>query len=108
MTKLKESTQWPVEFHIYKCWCGEDSYLQVARDDEDKQFYISITVHPTRFLERLRMAWKALRGIEFTASNEVIVDFQDAKELTAALSPQPRTRPKKSPAAKLTKEDSKS
>ena len=87
MTKLTEDSQWNTGRHIFKCWCGEDSYLEVIQDVEDGEYYISITQHPTRLKERLAMAWKALRGIEFTASNSVMIVEKDAKKLVKALTP---------------------
>lgn len=85
MTKLAETIQGNLETHIFKCYCGEDSYLEVMQDSEDKEFYISITMHPTSISERIKAAWKALRGLEFSASNTVIILEEDADKLAAAL-----------------------
>lgn len=87
MTKLNQQVQGHMESHVFTCYCGEDSYLQISRDDEDGQYYISITKHPTRLGERLKTAWQALKGLEFTASNEVIIDGADAASLVEALRP---------------------
>jgi hypothetical protein len=85
MTKVQEGDQFQREIHIFKCWCGEESYLEITQDADDKEFYISITQHPTRFMERLKMAWAALRGIEFSSSNCVVLLEEDANKLVAAL-----------------------
>lgn len=81
MTKLQERNQFNSVSQVYKCWCGEYSYLEIIRDEEDSQFYFHISVYPTRLLERLVLAWKALRGIEFMVSNEVIVDGKDVPSI---------------------------
>jgi hypothetical protein len=85
MSKIDNTTQGRLDSYIFKCYCGEDSYLEVMQNPDDGEFYISITQHPTRLLERLKMAWKALRGIEFTSSNEVILLEKDANKLIVAL-----------------------
>lgn len=86
MTKLKESTQFKdLETSIFKCWCGEVSYLEIVRDVEDGDIYVTITKHPTRLLERLRSAYKALRGIEFDATNSVMIAKEDIAALIKAL-----------------------
>lgn len=81
MTKIKQVVQGNMDTSIYKCYCGEYSYLEIIRDEEDSQFYFHISVYPTRLLERLVLAWKALRGIEFMVSNEVIVDGKDVPDM---------------------------
>lgn len=85
MTKLEQKIQGDMESHIFKCYCGENSYLEITRDDDDKQFYLSISVSPTRLAERLKLAWKALLGLEFSTSNEIMIDYTDARMLIEAL-----------------------
>jgi hypothetical protein len=85
MTELIEKDQFQTETHTYKCWCGENSYLTIVIDREDGEAYISITQSPTRLIERLSLAWKALRGIEFTSSNEVIISDDEVEELMKML-----------------------
>lgn len=85
MTRLDQKIQGDMETHVFKCYCGEDSYLVVTKDSKDDQLYISITKHPTRLVERLKLAWKSLRGLEFTTTNEVIIDGSDADNLALAL-----------------------
>lgn len=81
MTKINQTIQGNLETHIFKCYCGENSYLEVMKDTDDKQIYINITLHPTRLSERLKLAWRALRGLEFSASNEVVIDGKDIGSL---------------------------
>lgn len=85
MTKINQTIQGNMDSSIFKCYCGENSYLEVIKDPEDKQIYISITLRPTRLRERLKLAYRALRGLEFTSSNEVVIDGDDIKELIKAL-----------------------
>lgn len=87
MTKLTEHSQWGDygDYYIFKCWCGENSYLEVSVDKKDGELYICITRHPTRFRERLKMAWEAIRGIEFTSSNSVMIVPEDVPKLIEAL-----------------------
>jgi len=92
MAKIDNKTQWSQfgETHIFKCYCGSNSYIQVIQDPEDRELYFSITQHPTRLKERLGTAWKALRGLEFTASDEVILLDTDARKLIKALTLPPK------------------
>lgn len=85
MAKIDNQVQGSMPTHIFKCYCGENSYIEIIQDPEDKEFYFSITQRPTRLKERLTTAWKALRGLEFTASNEVIVLDTDAHKIIEAL-----------------------
>ncbi len=86
MTKLTEKTQFNfAETNIFKCWCGENSYLDITKDLDDGDIYITITQYPTRLLERVKMAYKALRGIEFTSSNSVMLAQEDIKKLIKSL-----------------------
>jgi hypothetical protein len=85
MSKVEQLIQGNMEYHIFRCYCGECSYLSIIQDSEDDQIYIEITLHPTRLTERLKLAWKALRGLEFLASNEVIIDGSDAEKLIEAV-----------------------
>ena len=86
MTKLVEKTQFKdFETNIFKCWCGESSYLEVVKDIEDGDIYITITKYPTRLLERLKMAYMALRGIEFDSTNSVMIAQEDIPQLIKAL-----------------------
>lgn len=85
MSKLNQEIQGHMPTHIFKCYCGEDSYLEIMQDPDDKEFYLTITKHPTRLKERLKLAWKAFRGLEFAASNEVIIAEKDAKKIAKAL-----------------------
>ena len=83
MTEIKQFTQGKLgNEHIFQCYCGEDSYLNVTHDEEDNQFYFDITLAPSRLPERIKRAWQALRGLEFGCSNEVIIDGSDIKELS--------------------------
>lgn len=87
MTKIKEKTQFKdLEINIFRCWCGESSYLEVVKDVEDGDIYVTITKYPTRLLERLKTAYKALRGIEFDATNSVMIAKEDVSKLVKALS----------------------
>ena len=43
------------------------------------------------FFERLKLAWMAIRGLEFSVSNEIIIDNTDIKKLIKALE-MPKTR----------------
>lgn len=85
MSKIDQTIQGNMDSHIFKCYCGENSYLEIVRDFEDDQRYISITMHPTRLKERLKLAWKALRGLEFSVSNEVVIDGDDINKVRKAL-----------------------
>lgn len=80
MSNIEQKIQFDGKSEIFKCYCGEHSYLEVTYDRVDDQYYVSITLHPTRFLERLKLAWKALRGIEFSSSNEVVIDGPDFRK----------------------------
>lgn len=92
MSRVDQLIQGNIPLDVFRCYCGESSYLEIMHDAEDDQFYIYITLSPTRLKERLRLAWKALRGIEFLASNEVIIDGSDIEKVAAALSPQPQLK----------------
>jgi hypothetical protein len=83
--KLKQKIQGDMDSHVFKCYCGEYSYLEIVRDSDYKQVYVNITMNPTTIRERLSMAWKSLRGIEFSVSNEVVIDSVDLAELRKAL-----------------------
>lgn len=85
MAKIDNKIQWDTPTHLFKCYCGESSFLEIIHDDEDRQLYISITQHPTTLRERLTLAWKALCGYEFSASNEVVLDEEDINKLIKAL-----------------------
>lgn len=86
MTKLKESTQFKdLETSIFKCWCGESSYLEVVKDVDDGDIYVTISKYPTKLLERLKTAYKALRGIEFDSTNSVMIAKEDVIKLIRAL-----------------------
>lgn len=88
MTKIMEKIQGDssgFETHIFKCYCGEDSYLEIIQDKEDREIFVTITKHPTRLKERLIMAWKSLRGIEFTTTNHVMLLQEDISKLRSAL-----------------------
>lgn len=95
MTKIDQSIQGGLPTYIFKCYCGEDSYLEVMQDPDDRELYISITQRPTRLRERLKLAWKALRGLEFTNAGDVILLDTDAKKLIEALTlaaPKPKEK----------------
>lgn len=85
MSKINQVIQGGGEVHIFKCYCGEDSFLEFTGRKEDDEIYAQITIHPTRLGKRLKLAWKALRGLEFTASNSVIIDGKDLPKLIKAL-----------------------
>lgn len=85
MAKVDNQVQGDLPTYIFKCYCGENSYLEIMQDPEDKELYISITQHPTRLRERLKLAWKALRGLEFTAAGDIILLDDDVKKLIKAL-----------------------
>lgn len=85
MTKIIEKTQWRhIETNIFKCWCGENSYLDITSDN-DGDLYITITQYPTNLLERFKLAFKALRGLEFSSSNSVMIVNEDINKLIKAL-----------------------
>lgn len=86
MTKLNQKQQYDNESHIFKCWCGEHSYLEVSKFDEDTgDIEIYLTQHPSSLFERLRLAFMSLRGLEITTSSSVIIAEEDVKELIKAL-----------------------
>ena len=85
MSKIQEKIQGEFDDYIFKCYCGENSYLQVTQDPDDRELYISITLKPTRLSERLELAWKSLRGMEFYATDEVIILGEDSDKLIEAL-----------------------
>jgi len=80
MTELKQKIQFENKSEVFKCYCGENSYLEFIYDKEDDQYYVTITLQPTRLLERLKLAWKALRGLEFSSANEVVIDGEDFRK----------------------------
>lgn len=85
MAKIDNKTQGSYGSHIFKCYCGENSYLEILQDPDDRELYIYITQHPTRLRERLSTAWRALRGLEFMSSNEIVLLEEDAEKLIKAL-----------------------
>lgn len=95
MSKVEEQLQGGFPTYIFKCYCGEHSFLEVMQDLEDRELYINITQHPTRLKERLTTAWRALRGLEFSSSNEVIIDEKDIDRLMEALKINPTNETEK-------------
>jgi hypothetical protein len=85
MTKLAEKNQFNSDNYVFKCYCAEHSYLDITQDPDDGEIYISITQHPTRLTDRIVMAWRALRGVEFSSSNEVVLLKEDISKLQEAL-----------------------
>lgn len=92
MTKIEQKIQFDSHSEVFKCYCGENSYLEFIYDKDDDQYYVNITIHPTRLLERLKLAWKALRGLEFSTSNEVIVDGPDFRRYLRTVIPNNKAR----------------
>lgn len=80
----------PVESLMYQCYCGEDSFFNLYHfdwNDErvDDDYYVSITIRPTSWRGRLGLAWKALRGLETTVSNEVLLSKEQINDFSNEL-----------------------
>ncbi len=69
---------------VYRCNCGEDSFLIVAKaweGEEGTEYYVAVTHSPSSLKQRFKEAWRALRGYENTVSNEVILSTEQLKDL---------------------------
>lgn len=86
MTRLREKTQLKyTTTSIFKCWCGENSYLDITKDKIGDYICITITQNPTTVSDRIKMAWKCLRGLEFSSSNSVLISEQNIENLVKEL-----------------------
>jgi hypothetical protein len=85
MSKIDQTVQGDMPSHIFKCYCGEFSYLEIILDKDDQQIYFAISMSPTTLWSRVKLAWRAIHGLEFSTSNEVIIDGKDVPKIIKAL-----------------------
>jgi len=84
MPIIKQKTQvGGIDEESVQCYCGENSYISVKRWDDE--YIVYITQSPTSLRERLRLAWAALRGLEFHYSNEVLLSQEQLDEFMGGL-----------------------
>lgn len=50
-------------------------------DEEPKTFYLTITVYPKGFLEKIKGIWKILRGASYGITDEIVVNNEEANKL---------------------------
>lgn len=84
MTKLTEQSQFGLDTDIFKCWCGEYSYLEVIKDS-DGDIYVAITQYPRSITERLKAIFGIITGTGYSGSNSVMVTKDDVNKLIKAL-----------------------
>ena len=67
---------------LYKCDCGEFSFLEVLHDTNDDSYYVTITAYPRTFKEKARAIWAVLRGATYGASEEMVLNKENAEDLS--------------------------
>jgi len=70
------------EHILLQCSCHSFEFLEFGWfDDDSKTFYVSITVHPKKLIEKLKAIWRILRGARYGISDEVLVESKEIRRL---------------------------
>ena len=67
---------------LYKCSCGEFSFLEVIHDSDDDFYYFTISYYPKSFWQKIKAIYAIIRGSRFGASEEVVLTIEDAQDLS--------------------------
>lgn len=76
MSKLEEESSETHHELIFPCNCSNGDYLRITWDEEDSEWrwlWIEAEHAPTGW-DRIRSAWKALRGQPFRAGEIILTD----------------------------------
>jgi len=68
---------------LFKCDCGEFSFLEVFYDTDF--YYFTITYYPKTFIGKIKAIFAIIKGSRFGASEEIVLRPKDAKELSKFL-----------------------
>lgn len=73
---------------IFQCNCGEDTYLNVERFDwreGEFDYHVSVSNQPGLLSDRLKTAWRALRGQRHAVSSHVLLSPEQFEDLLTEL-----------------------
>ena len=80
------------DFLLLQCSCSSFEFLEFGWfDDDPKTFYVSITVYPKTWKEKLQAIWRILRGARYGISDEVLVEAKEIRRLIKWLTKEKKT-----------------
>ncbi len=67
------------DIELYRCECGEFSFLEVWYDGDF--YYFMITYSPRGIIEKLKAIWAILRGAKYGVSEDIVLSETSIKQL---------------------------